>query len=1094
MKKIMMIALVAVAGACTKEHPYKELFKEKEVHKTNIDQSSLFIYMPSAGAASRSSVRARPYATGEGKLVKFRITEKSLQVYQIETDERFNDNSTNSKIVFEIPAEHVDYKCTEDQAGECTGKEEADGTIPWDRKSRLKLDFTQVKFAESNVVPIEVEKIFSKGCHSEVSSLVRDVEFSPTNLNFKIERTYRVLPTPTCAGQMRDLADLTTSSVFSYSIARLDTVTAADYKPVVYPREDENTFGFFTTETYRHDVDNRLVESSKQTLMNRWNPNRGNVVYHLSDEFRKPENAKIKQATYEAIAKVNAGLTAAGAKFQILINETPADIGDLRTSAIILVDDPSGAGLLGYGPSLANPLTGEIISARTVMYTGTLKGYLVREYDEVRRRVLKAKALEAAGLEALAREEEARQAEVKERASLKLSAEVSTAAEKLTKKAQRPFPMGGKVAVLDQNKLHSLIHDHHAEHSEVNILDRLAAKTKSCYFTADPVDFAKAIQRVLRLSDIEEMKAWEDLSSDEKKKLIDLMLPEVYIPVLIHELGHNLGLRHNFAGSEDSANFYTKKELAQMDIFLSVPRSTVMEYSGSEFRALPTMGKYDIAALRYGYAREVETKSGVMVKLDGTSIGALQAKALKNKELELKNYEFCTDEHVGLNAGCKRFDEGTTYPEMARHMIESYHDNHSRNFRRDQISLSLLDDVSYANRIYGLFLELRLFLEVYERIVLSGVSPDDPAWTDPKDPNHAFLAPIREAAVISGRFFLDVLTTPDATCVVENGETDDGLILQTLAKFGGDRAPLSCLGIELRSPYEMLGEFGKTFASRKSDKSNSNYIDQIDVRGIWIDKALAAKLLLGRLLDYERLLEKESDDDEEEDHISSLDDGHFNYFNLPELRPEIVQTLVGILANQYRKEVKVRKADGQVESVPLRVELYDSQLIQKPYSKDLARALGIPYRDTQLQEVILNHLVEESRIAQKENPGDVAQFDRLQAFGVYRVTPGPDRQINIPEGALVTEVNSQVIITNPENILGGFLVQQKLAFELLGQTPEAELKAIVAARTNNQTVPAESTQATKAIWSMPLPMIQNFIAGNVDTEFYSKMLLILPGL
>ena len=49
----------------------------------------------------------------------------------------------------------------------------------------------------------------------------------------------------------------------------------------------------------------------------------------------------------------------------------------------MLVEDPITRGLLGYGPSLTNPLTGEIIHARTVMFPGVMKQTIIRTYDEV---------------------------------------------------------------------------------------------------------------------------------------------------------------------------------------------------------------------------------------------------------------------------------------------------------------------------------------------------------------------------------------------------------------------------------------------------------------------------------------------------------------------------------------------------------------------------------------------------------------------------------------------------------------------------------------------------------------------------------------
>ncbi len=58
-----------------------------------------------------------------------------------------------------------------------------------------------------------------------------------------------------------------------------------------------------------------------------------------------------------------------------------------------------------------------------------------------------------------------------------------------------------------------------------------------------------------------ELKAWEELSVTEKQFLLDLIMAEKFASTLIHELGHSLGLRHNFRGSEDVKNFYTKEEL-----------------------------------------------------------------------------------------------------------------------------------------------------------------------------------------------------------------------------------------------------------------------------------------------------------------------------------------------------------------------------------------------------------------------------------------------------------------------------------------------------------------------------------------------------
>ncbi len=61
--------------------------------------------------------------------------------------------------------------------------------------------------------------------------------------------------------------------------------------------------------------------------------------------------------------------------------------------------------------------------------------------------------------------------------------------------------------------------------------------------------------------------------------------------MLTHELGHNLGLRHNFRGNMGATDTGVKGSTSR----------SVMEYLGRRYRYLDGVGEYDVMALQYGY-------------------------------------------------------------------------------------------------------------------------------------------------------------------------------------------------------------------------------------------------------------------------------------------------------------------------------------------------------------------------------------------------------------------------------------------------------------------------------------------------------------
>lgn len=1120
-----MIGALFFAFGCTKERPYEKVKEDgssqaRPIAKSLLSSTEEYLYLPSSLNSTRTTDATFPMYMGEAKIVKLQISEKFINVVEVESDERFGQNPVNEKPVLSIPIEHLDYTCTKDADGKCTNREELDRAKPWAQRNYLRVNGDQLAVQEINFLPIEITNLFYP-CYSEVGAAFSNVSVDSEAINISVEKSYKT--DLGCGGKISQISDLTFRAVYHYSLVKLSRLISADYTPLAYRRSEETSFGYFDSRTLKLDRDNNTTVGGEKVFLNRWNPNK-KVIYYLSENFNKPEHAKIKAATIAGVNNINQSLALAGAPLRIELRDpvpgqNPAD---LRVNTIVMIEDPVNFGILGYGPTAANPRTGEILHGRTAMYLGVIKTGIERAYSDVVKERLsqieKAKAStkvmatpggsgslvthgeNSAGPMSLAPEllkftglrpkiDAQAYANIKraiESANAALSSsgspghthagtDTSTVSGSLKKSglASQTRPSASQV-----NRKKLLAYAERRNERRLTIRDAAILKddpsireqilSTHCFFELDNFNVHGSIEdEIVKLVDDLGARPWTALSDNEKDRVIDTLLPFVWIPTLIHEVGHNLGLRHNFAGSEDGANFYTKAELAEMGIQRTFAYSSVMDYGYRSTNELQVMGKYDIAALRFGYAEKVE-----VIDPDTNVVDIIPLEQFRSKaDLTLKPYKYCTDEHVAVNPNCNRFDEGTTLVGMAEHWMTMYEESYARrNFRNGLYDFSLYDDSTQIRRVGLTMSSLRSLFERYEDLKKTfGLSDDSPYWNDID-----FLKDMKQATLMAGHFFIKVLETPDTLCAVAEAKSPNTIIgVLELRKFSP--FAVSCFdkeNVQLNPNFVVVGQAGKSFQSRKDPRSGNPYIDQIDIRGIWIDKLLAAKALVGRLTG-----------------IETFDEFAGNFLDIAEMRKPVEEALSALLLDEVVTQVPIYTITGQVLVAELPVRLFDKEEAQnghkipKPLHPGVRAYFDIPNNGIHFQAKLLQIL--RQTLPSQEQLNDEHSF--LNAILVNTSLPLGQS----PEEFLSTSVGLQRIFVNMKSAVAAAQLIHRdivMAFDSLGAE---KLQKILSDILSGKPAPDDASDAEKLAHMVGAEVVGRYLQGGFqDRRFYELMLMM----
>ncbi len=663
-KKIALAAAVsAVLAGCGADDQAYEYEKRdaKEVAVKDLKEGRWF-YVPTTGAAPRFALNQFPFLQGMGRYVELCYTKNGLEVrsfdknypdaslnidennYCAESGIVGDDDSVNFPHVLTIPGDYAAYRCNEDSYGDCTNEEEinTDKNLPYTAQTHFTPNPEDLEVSEFNY-----EDLFglTDGVTETDGAKLISWEFDDKSgvLNFELERTFRIdmdklsdyINFSTKKGLEEALVDGAFKSRFYYSLVHESVVATEGYQPALYPVGDENDIGFFTTETKKiNPITNKYDRDV--VYLNRFNPDQDSIKYYLTDNFFEEKNKLFLDSTIQTLNKMNQALNMFGADSAMpileIVNESaPAGIhpGDLRYNIINLVDEPLANGLLGYGPSVANPMTGEIIKAHVNQYSGVARTGVPFYWDNLAR-FYNRNQLDLDGLDPLP-SDAAASSEVQSRIQ-QLSTLSALAKIEGTLNPESAPNVSRDEAV--KNEAHrvapTVLLDNFND--EMDFKDVVAAEENRLAFWSEnnayPIEASwvsstnKAMLDNLSLDDARyfnikldadgnevsrELKRWKYLPTELQQLAADAITVATYSNTLVHEIGHNVGLRHNFKGSNDKDNYYSLEQAHQLGLHNVPAYSSTMDYAPSMLDETPTWGLYDIAAFKFAYGRIVET-------------------------------------------------------------------------------------------------------------------------------------------------------------------------------------------------------------------------------------------------------------------------------------------------------------------------------------------------------------------------------------------------------------------------------------------------------------------------------------------------------
>lgn len=687
--------------------------------------------------------------------VRIRIDEDKISFYNVALDRRIKEQletrEETQASALTIPVEFVDYGFSDAGKGtsvsEVSSKERA-----WKERAYvdLKLTNAQTVFGDLKV------------------SEIKDIQIDDGYFSFLVK-----------SDAVGGLIRISLLNVKSYK-QKQTAEGSAPYQKKVYFRDDHTVFGYFKTAEGTALTSDRMRTDELERLVyiNRFNPSRKFIEYRLN--YDTPEWAE--KAAEKSVLAWNHAFEAAGASLRIKFWDENGKIlrgqpGDLRYSLINMYTGVDGAGPWGgFGPSLADTDTGEIIMATASMDSyGYVDGVQsgIRQYLMSAGGAYESKYILGLPIPSLQPIVDAANKTIKFTTNF-LGLTTTSSKRNIYDPVKRTFIEGVKnITEKAQTPNLNFNNYRHAEtryeQTNQSFIEHIKFHCPTIYTIGE-----NAKQKSTKPDLTEHAEAIKACAIEISQAPL--------VSHLLHEIGHNLGLRHNFKGSADWRNFYGPVNFknGNNSMKLQWESSSIMDYLPFEKLNMTYPGKYDVAALQWAYAGKVtkeDEKTVVAVKDD---------KPILAQVPDIRKFMYCSDEHDFLNTDplCSKFDAGATPTDIAANLIMEYDASiatqnfrHGRDKMSDPISLAQYRHEGYLSRMRELYEQWRLILntqagtgkeylesydtkEEYERLIQRTLDPKVVGEQQAK-----WNANYKNAADMIFSFLLRMSFTPDYSCI-----------------------------------------------------------------------------------------------------------------------------------------------------------------------------------------------------------------------------------------------------------------------------------------------------------------------------------------